>query len=98
MSREEKSSLMLSLVEQWQQSGQSQVEFASNNDIKLFTLRYWINKARQVIDHHSSFIQLTDPVGAPVCLRYPNGVELLLPVHTPVNRIPPANYILQVTK
>ena len=87
MSREEKSSLMLSLVEQWQQSGQSQVEFASNNDIKLFTLRYWINKSRHVIDTGSSFIQLTDPVGAPVCLRYPNGVELLLPVHTPVNLI-----------
>jgi len=87
MSREEKSGLMLSLVEQWQQSGQSQVEFASNNDIKLFTLRYWINKTRQSVETGSSFIQLTDPVGAPVCLRYPNGVELLLPVHTPVTLI-----------
>ena len=87
MSREEKSSLMLSLVEQWEQSGLSQVDFSRENNIKLFTLRYWINKARQVIDQGSSFIQLTDPVGAPVCLRYPNGVELLLPVHTPVNLI-----------
>ena len=87
MSREEKSNLMLSLVEQWQQSGQSQIEFSRVNNIKLFTLRYWISKSRQVIDQGSSFIQLTDPIGAPVCLRYPNGVELLLPVHTPVNLI-----------
>ena len=87
MSREEKSNLMLSLVDGWQKSGQSQVEFASNNNIKLFTLRYWINKSRQMIDAGSSFIQLTDPVGSPVCLRYPDGVELLLPVHTPVNLI-----------
>lgn len=88
MSREEKSSLMLSLVEQWQQSGQSQVEFAGNNNINLFTLRYWINKNRGVSGGGSSpFIQLSDPVGSPICLRYPNGVELLLPVHTPVKLI-----------
>ena len=73
---------MLSLVEQWQQSGQSQVEFAGNNNINLFTLRYWINKNRRV-GQGGSFIQISDPVGAPICLRYPNGVELLLPVHTP---------------
>ena len=87
MSREEKSNLMLSLVEQWQQSGLSQVDFAKGNNIKLFTLRYWIDKSRRMIDSGSSFIQLSDPVGAPVCLRYPNGVELLLPVDTPVSLI-----------
>lgn len=87
MSREEKSSLMLSLVEHWKQSGLSQIEFASNNNIKLFTLRYWINKSRQVGDTGSSFIQLNNPTGAPICLTYPNGVELLLPVHTPLNLI-----------
>ena len=87
MSREEKSSLMLSLVDRWQQSGLSQAEFASNNDINAFTLRYWINKSRRKDDAGSSFIQINDPIGAPVCLRYPNGVELLLPVHTPVSLI-----------
>lgn len=78
---------MLSLVEQWQQSGQSQVEFASNNNIKLFTLRYWINKSRQTSNGEGSFIQLTGTLGTDICLRYPNGVELLLPVHTPINLI-----------
>lgn len=87
MSREEKSSLMLSLVDRWQQSGLSQAEFASKNDINAFTLRYWINKSRQKDDSGSSFIQINDPIGAPVCLRYPNGVELFLPVHTPVHLI-----------
>ena len=78
---------MLSLVDRWQQSGLSQAEFASNNDINAFTLRYWINKSRRKDDGGSSFIQINDPIGAPVCLRYPNGVELLLPVHTPVHMI-----------
>lgn len=87
MSREEKSSLMLSLVKQWQQSELNQKEFASSNNINIHTLKYWISKSRQKDNAGSPFIQLTDPVGSPVCLRYPNGVELLLPVHTPVSLI-----------
>ncbi|RLD22577.1 MAG: hypothetical protein DRI54_08315 [Bacteroidetes bacterium] len=84
MSREEKSNMMLSLVEQWQQSGQSQSGFARENNINVFTLRYWIDKSRQENDGGSSFIQINASGGTPVCLRYPNGVELLLPVNTPV--------------
>ena len=87
MSREEKSGLMLSLVEQWQQSGQSQAGFSRANNINVFTLRYWIDKSRHVVDGSSSFIQLNSTGGTPICLRYPNGVELLLPVQTPVSLI-----------
>jgi hypothetical protein len=87
MSREEKSNMMISLAQQWQQSGQSQVAFARENNINVFTLRYWIDKSRHEVQGSSSFIQINAPGGAPVCLRYPNGVELLLPVNIPVGFI-----------
>jgi len=87
MSREEKREQHFTLVNQWAESGMSQVEFAGSNNIKLTTLRYWITKSRQAGASGSSFIQLNNPGGTPICLRYPNGVELLLPVHTPVGLI-----------
>jgi len=83
MNKEEKRQQMLSLAEQWQQSGKSQVAFARENNIKLFTLRYWIKKRRQQ-EGTPAFIQLNEPAGAGIVLRYPNGVELLLPLHTSV--------------
>ena len=87
MHKEEKRNQMFSLVEQWQQSGMSQVAFAKANNIKLFTLRYWINKVRQQQNRSQGFIQLNEPAVADICLRYPNGVELLLPVHAPMSLI-----------
>ncbi len=87
MNKEEKRHQMFSLVEQWQQSGMSQVTFARANNIKLFTLRYWINKVRQQQEGSSAFIQLNEPTGTGLILRYPNGVELLLPIHTPLGLI-----------
>jgi len=87
MHKEEKRNQMYSLVEQWQQSGMSQVAFAKAHNIKLFTLRYWINKTRQQQNNSPGFIQLNEPAVADICLRYPNGVELLLPAHTPLSLI-----------
>ncbi len=87
MNKEEKRRQMFSMVEQWQQSGMSQIAFARSNNIKLFTLRYWINKIRQQQEESSAFIQLNEPTGTSIILRYPNGVELLLPVHTSASRI-----------
>ncbi len=87
MNKEEKRQKMSTLVEQWQQSGMSQIAFARSNNIKLFTLRYWINKIRQQQEESSAFIQLNEPTGTSIILRYPNGVELLLPVHTSASLI-----------
>ena len=78
---------MLSLIEQWKQSNSSQKEFARTHNIKFNTFKYWISKSRQLTKDDSAFIELNNPVGAAVCLRYPNGVELLFPVHTPINII-----------
>ena len=87
MNKEEKHRQMFSMVEQWQQSGMSQVVFARANNIKLFTLRYWISKVRQQQEESSAFIQLNEPSGTGIIVRYPNGVELLLPLHAPAHLI-----------
>ncbi len=87
MNKEEKHRQMFSMVEQWQQSGMSQVVFARANNIKLFTLRYWIIKLRQQQNDSSGFVQLNETAASGIILRYPNGVELLLPVHAPMSLI-----------
>jgi len=86
MYKEEKLNQMFTLVEQWQQSGMSQVDFVKANKMKIFTLRYWINKVRHQQKRSQGIIQLNKPAVADIYLHYPNGVELLLPVHTPYLR------------
>lgn len=87
MNKEEKRRQMLSLVEQWQQSDMSQVAFARANNVKLFTLRYWIRKSRQQQDSSPAFIQLDGNIDTGIILRYPNGVELLLPAQVSANLV-----------
>ncbi len=72
------------MVAEYRDGSLGQQEFATSKGINLFTLRYWINKSRQRADKGTGFIQLDKAVGADICLRYPNGVELLLPAHTPL--------------
>jgi hypothetical protein len=82
MTLQEKSAMMFTLVEQWQHSGMSQVEFARTKDLTLFKLRYWIHKHSKV-EQGSSFIQLNGFSHQGINIRYPNGVELSLPAQTP---------------
>jgi hypothetical protein len=80
MTRQENKSKMATIVQNWQESGLSQAEYARTNDIKLVTLRYWILKLRHPCDDKSSFIQLNGISSQDIHIRYPNGVELFLPV------------------
>jgi SOS-response transcriptional repressor LexA len=82
MNKQEKKSMMLTLVEHWQQSGMSQTAFARTQNITLFKLRYWIRKHQQ-IEQESGFIQLNKFSHQVISIRYPNGVELSLPMQTP---------------
>jgi hypothetical protein len=57
---------MPGLVEQWLQSGQSQTEFAGQQEIKLATFAYWVKKHKH---HHQplngySKIELSDTPAA----------------------------------
>lgn len=87
MTRQDKRAGMLKLVEQWQQSGLSQGEFARIQNMTLVKLRYWIGRWRQSSNDTSGFIQLSGCSGQDISIRYPNGVELMLPARTPVGYI-----------
>jgi hypothetical protein len=87
MTLQDKRSMMLVLVDQWHQSGLSQVEFAKVHNIRTVKLRYWIRKHRQSSLPGSGFIQLTGQPSAGISIRYPNGVELLLPALAPAGYI-----------
>jgi len=82
MTKQETKSMMLSLVDQWRQSGMSQSALARLQNITLFKLRYWIHKHQQ-IEQGSGFIQLNEFSHQGIIIRYPNGVELSLPAQTP---------------
>ena len=87
MTLQDKRSQMITMVDLWQQSGLSQTEFSRAQNVKLATLRYWIHKHRQGETTGSGFIQLTGITSAGISIRYPNGVELLLPVQVPAGYI-----------
>jgi len=80
MTKQEKKSMMFSLVDQWRQSGMSQSAFARLQNITLFKLRYWIHKQTE---QGSAFVQLNGFFHQGISIRYPNGVELSLPMQTP---------------
>ncbi len=50
----EKREQMLNMVDQWQQSDQTQKEFANENQIALAKLQYWIRQSRN--EQHGEFI------------------------------------------
>ena len=75
---------MFTLVAKWQVSGHSQLAFANDHKISVHTLKYWIYKYRKQNESSDGFIRLEQITTPEICLRYPNGVELLIPVQTPI--------------
>ena len=86
MNREEKSNMMLSLVEEWQKSGMTQKDFARSHEVKLSRLRYWIRKSRKEAEPEG-FLPISLPGENSIRLFYPNGIELRMPAGTPVKVI-----------
>ena len=94
MTLQDKKSRMAAIVSDWQASGMSQVEYARVHNFKIGTLRYWITQKRRISGNTGSFIQLASQLvhpateGSPVIrIRYPHGIELTLPAHTPLQVI-----------
>ena len=85
MTRAEYKEKMYSLVNQWKNSSQSQKEFSRQHQINLHTFRYWAGKYHnQQQSVSDGFIQLDQvPSSGDICVRYPNGVELYVPMHIP---------------
>jgi hypothetical protein len=87
MTQQDKRSMMFSMVEQWQQSGLSQTEFARVHNIRCRKFQYWIRKHGHNEIKEAGFIQLNGLSASSISIRYPNGVELLLPSQTPAGFI-----------
>ena len=83
MTLQDKRTMMLTLVEQWRQSGLSQTEFARIQNIPAVKLRYWIYKLNKAESANPGFIQLNGLASSGISIRYPNGVELILPAQVP---------------
>lgn len=85
MTRAEHKEKMYTLVSQWKNSNQSQKEFSRQHQINLHTFRYWAvkynNEQQNAPDEFISLDQV--PSSGDICVRYPNGVELYVPMHTP---------------
>jgi len=66
---------MLSLVNAWHSSGQTQKDFCNQHGVKVGTLSYWIAQRRESME--TSFIAL-EPSSSTrfVEVIYPNGVRI----------------------
>ena len=83
MTKIEKRSRMESMIQDWQASGNTQVEYARENGMKVATLRYWVSKFRKGSGGETSFVEIGGGFMQNIHIRYPNGVELTLPFITP---------------
>jgi transposase-like protein len=69
---------MLSLIEQWQESGKTQQVFCQEHDITFSTFYYWLKRYRRGIEE-SSFLPVEISSGSNIEIRYPDGIILQLP-------------------
>jgi transposase-like protein len=72
---------MLSLIEQWQESGKSQQLFCQEHNLTYTTFYYWLRLYRRRLDN-SSFLPVEISSGSHIEIRYPGGVVLQLPAET----------------
>lgn len=87
MTKIEKASQMAALIRELKESGLSQSAFAQEHNLKLTKLRYWIRKQHTSDVGESGFIQIGGSSLQTIGLHFPNGVELTLPLQTPVSII-----------
>ncbi len=87
MTFQEKRTNMSALVERWQSSGLSQNNFAIQEGMSLVKLRYWIKKQKKAENTEPAFVQLKGFTSQGISIRYPNGVEMMLPAQIPASVI-----------
>lgn len=91
-SRNDRQRQMHAHIEAWQHSGLTQKDYCHQHDIKIYVFRYWLAKYRNGGTAEEGFVPVvTDPAaataGAGIHIRYPSGVEVQLPAHTPLATI-----------
>ena len=68
--------------QQWKQSNLTQTDYALQQDLKIHTFKYWIQKFNKEHIKTSGFIAIEPLIPTEINIRYPNGVELALPAQT----------------
>lgn len=72
---------MLSLIEQWHESGKTQKVFCQEQGITFTTFYYWLRHYRRSLEE-DGFMPVEINAGANIEIRYPDGVVLQLPATT----------------
>jgi len=66
---------MLSLIEQWQDSGKTRQIFCQEHDLSYTTFYYWLRRYRRQVEE-SSFLPIEISSLSHIEIRYPGGIIL----------------------
>ena len=72
---------MLSLIEQWSESGKTQKVFCQEQGITFTTFYYWLRRYRRRLEENG-FLSVEISPGDNIEIRYPGGIILQLPATT----------------
>ncbi len=85
MSPQERSLMMLKLVNRWPESGMTQVKYAEANNLSVHTFKYWLYKRTKSKNLSDGFVQINAfRLDQEFTLYYPSGVELKISSNTPL--------------
>lgn len=76
---------MFKAIEAWQSSGLSQKDFLAQIGVKQSKFQYWLKQYRE--QQLDTFIEIPTGYSQAIIIRYPDGMEVSLPLHTPLRFI-----------
>lgn len=75
----EKRKEMFDLIEQWENSGQSQIRFCRDQDFNIHRFRYWVRKKREEESFSGFRLMTPETVRHSISVVYPNGIRIEIP-------------------
>jgi hypothetical protein len=84
---------MFQLIEEWKQSGESQVSFCNRKNLYSHIFHYWYKRYKdQQSPAGNAFIPVTIPISNKASyegieIHYPNGVRIVLPKNSDLSMI-----------
>lgn len=71
---------MLTLIEQWQESGKTQQSFCRDHNLAFSKFYYWLKRYRRGMDYSTFLpVEISQSLNTNIEIRYPDGVILQLP-------------------
>ena len=84
---------MFGLIESWENSNLKQKDFTSQHNISMAKFKYWLKKYRNQNKADEDFVQIKPDTSADYLIKYPNGVEVLVPVNTTLENLKTLIYL-----